>query len=263
MKIQGLAGKLLLLPAVALAAFASCIDKPDFPEITISTVTLHVMQESDNEFVLYAGFEYDGDEALDHGEIKKDGVDLEIDTNKDLKFCQIDPLQYDELTDLDGAYSFNPIGVKGHDWELTYPVSFAETELLDEVEVEEFYYNNNKLYAKFINTGAEAYGFYIQACNGNGVANSYYSMVNDFYQIPLNLFLQTPASDTATTTQSVEFALNINAFEMQGITQIKITPVAINYGVGAKLVRKCEVTGILTSDDTEISWVSPSDPGQE
>jgi hypothetical protein len=244
----------LLLPAAAFLAFTSCNDTPDFPEIAVSSFTIYVEQKSDTEFVPYIGFEYSGDEALDHGEIKKDGVPMtEIMTNKDLQFCQIDPQKYieSELTAFNGEYTLNPIGVKGNDWEFVYDVSFDKTELLKDVDVTEFGYKNGKLYATFTKTGAAGYGFFIQACDQNGVANPYYSMVNDYYRVPLNMFLLVPASDAAVLTQSVESSLNIQAFAMQGISKVKITPVAVNYGTGARLVRENEYSGVLAGSDTE------------
>lgn len=268
MKTKVLIAKLLLLPAVALLAFTSCIEKVKTPDIFISSHTLYAVQnetEEGTEYILYFGFEYSGKEALDRGELMKDGVMLDFATDKTLQYCQIDPQQYKistadgkSLTDLNGEYTFNPIGVKGHEYSHTYPLTFSESDVIDgDVAVTDFGYKNGKIYATFNKIGAEYYGFYVQAYDGNSVNTDYAC----YYQRPRNMFLLVPASDAAVPDQTVERVLDMAYYKWNfGFTKYKITPVAVNVTSDQyywKLVKNCQNTGTLTSDDTEATFPTP------
>lgn len=268
MKTKGLIARFLLLPAVALLAFTSCIDKVKTPNIFISSHTLYVVQnetEEGTEYIPYFGFEYAGKEALDRGELMKDGVLLDFDTDKSLQYCQINPQQYKistadgkSLTDLNGDYTFNPIGVKGHQYSHTYPLTFSESDVINgDVTVTDFGYKNGKIHATFHKVGAEYYGFYVQVYTGNSVNTDYSCR----YQRPLNMFLLDPASAAAIPDQAVDFVLDMAYNKMYfGFTKYKITPVAVNVTSDQyywKLVKKCQNTGTLTSDDTEATFPTP------
>lgn len=269
MKIQKLIGKLLLLPAVVVP-FASCIDKPDIPEIGISNFVFHVVQnttETGTEYIPYIGFQYNGDEKLDYGVIELDGQPFELTTNEELQFCQINPQNYKvtSLTDLNGEYTFNSVGVKGHDWERSFSVEFDGDEAMSEVVVQEFGYKNGKIYATFLKNEAHRYGFYIQACGSDGRPNSYYAISNDYEyltdkNLSFNMFRTVPAEVTAVPSQTVEYQFDMDGYEYYfGAERVLITPITVNFTPegGWKLVRESEHTGILTSDDTEKVWVEP------
>ncbi len=273
MKNQGLIGRLLLLAAV-IPAFASCLDKPDIPKIGISNQVLYVVQnttEDGTEYALHAGFEYSGDEELDYGVIARDGVPFDLETNKEVQFCQIDPRDetVTTLTDLNGDYTFNPVGIKGHDWERTYPLEFTGDEYLEEVEVLEFGYKDGQIYATFNKNGAEYYGFFIQAYIGSTV-NTFYAIGNDYAYLDnknyaLNMFRVRETDPAQVTTHKFSFAFNLKEYEYYyGPEQVLITPVGINLSEGDykwNLVRKSKNTGILKADDTEKVWVAgPAQP---